>query len=74
MKTKLIIASIVAIVVIILGSSLPNKADIVDKSRNLHYEHYCDSIWENNPSYYNDVIAESDEYLEYIEEHGEWWD
>lgn len=43
-------------------------------NRDLAYEAYCDSIWEANPDYYLDVIMESDEYCDYIEEHGKWWE
>lgn len=42
--------------------------------RDYAYEAYCDSIYENNPDYYLDVLQESDEYISYIEKHGEWWD
>lgn len=41
--------------------------------RDYEYEHYCDSIWVNNPDYYLDVLVESDEYQNYIDIHGEWW-
>lgn len=33
------------------------------------YKEYCDSIYEHNPDYYLDVLVESDEYQEYINEH-----
>jgi hypothetical protein len=42
-------------------------------NRDLEYEHYCDSIWEANPDYYMDVLVETDQYQEYIEQNGEWW-
>lgn len=41
--------------------------------RNYEYEAYCDSLWENDPDYYMDVLSETDEYQEYINTHGEWW-
>lgn len=41
--------------------------------RDYKYEQYCDSIWENNPEYYTDVLVETDEYQEYIKVNGEWW-
>lgn len=30
------------------------------------YELYLDSVWNNNPEYYLDVVVETDEYQEYI--------
>lgn len=45
----------------------------VSNTRDLAYEQYCDSIWENNPDYYLDVVCESDEYCEYLEINGKWW-
>lgn len=45
-----------------------------DTTRNINYEHYCDSIWITNPDYYLDVLVETDEFQNYIEEHGQWWD
>jgi hypothetical protein len=45
----------------------------VSNTRDISYEHYCDSIWEVNPDYYVDVLCETNEYCTYIEENGEWW-
>lgn len=45
----------------------------VDNSRDYTYESYCDSIWENDPEFYSDVLVETDEYISYVESHGEWW-
>lgn len=45
-----------------------------DRTRDINYEHYCDSIWITNPDYYLDVLVESDEFQEYIDKHGQWWD
>lgn len=42
--------------------------------RDYDYEQYCDSIWTNNPEYYNDVLVETDEYQEYLEVNGKWWE
>lgn len=42
-------------------------------TRDYKYEHYCDSIYEVNPDYYLDVLVETDEFQNYIDEHGEWW-
>lgn len=46
----------------------------LDTTRNINYEHYCDSIWITNPDYYLDVLVETDEFQSYIEKHGQWWD
>lgn len=45
-----------------------------DTTRDINYEHYCDSIWITNPDYYLDVLVETDEFQSYIEKHGQWWD
>lgn len=42
--------------------------------RNYEYEKYCDSIWVADPDYYLDVLVETDEFQEYIEIHGAWWE
>ena len=44
-----------------------------DTTRDINYENYCDSIWITNPDYYLDVLVETDEFQNYIDEHGEWW-
>ena len=61
---------IIAIAAIVVIGCKPTK---VADNRDYAYEAYCDSIYEANPSYYIDVLCESDEYCIYIEEHGEWW-
>lgn len=61
---------IIAIAAIVVIGCRPTK---VANNRDYAYEAYCDSIYEANPSYYIDVLCESDEYCTYIEEHGEWW-
>lgn len=61
---------IIAIAAIVVIGCTPTK---VANNRDYAYEAYCDSIYEANPSYYIDVLCESDEYCTYIEEHGEWW-
>lgn len=61
---------IIAIAAIVVIGCKPTK---VANNRDYAYEAYCDSIYEANPSYYVDVLCESDEYCTYIEEHGEWW-
>lgn len=42
-------------------------------TRDYKYEHYCDSIYEVDPDYYLDVLVETNEFQNYINEHGEWW-
>lgn len=54
---------------VLAGCSCTKTAD----TRDYDYEQYCDSIWENNPDYYLDVLIESDEYQNYIEQNGEWF-
>ena len=41
--------------------------------RDYNYEHYCDSIWVADKDFYLDVICETQQYQDYIEQHGEWW-
>ncbi len=43
------------------------------ESRDFAYEKYCDSIFVVNPNYYYDELVETDEYEQYIKEHGIWW-
>lgn len=45
----------------------------LDTTRDINYEHYCDSIWITNPDYYLDVLVETDEFQSYIEKYGQWW-
>lgn len=45
-----------------------------NSTRDYKFEHYCDSIYEVNPDYYLDVLVETDEFQDYIEKHGQWWD
>lgn len=61
---------------LIVGSSiaLVKRTIIADNTRDIDYEHYCDSIWIINPDYYQDVLVESDKYQQYIQEHDQWWD
>lgn len=44
-----------------------------DTTRDYAYEAYCDSIYENDTMYYIDVLTETSEYQEYLEQHGVWW-
>lgn len=47
--------------------------NIENNTRDYNYEHYCDSIYESDYEYYLDVLVESDEYQDYIEKNGKWW-
>lgn len=70
----LVILSIFALAIIDakLGKELYNNN--YNYNRDIEYEHYCDSIWITNPDYYLDTLVESDEFQQYIERHGQWWD
>lgn len=69
MKHIKTIAIIALVVYAIIGGCSPKG----HTTRDFSYERYCDSIWENDPIYYMDVLVETDEYQDYIESHGEWW-
>lgn len=58
----------------ILASNTYNKTYIIKNNdiRDYKYEHYCDSIYEIDLDYYLDVLVETDEFQNYIDEHGEW--
>ena len=64
--------TIVIIVIAILGIAFAG-CETTKVSRDLAYEAYCDSIWDNDEDYYLDVLEESDEYQTYIETNGIWW-
>lgn len=76
MKTIDKISKIVfyACAIIILGLLLIPRPIKAEEQRDLQYEAYCDSIWENNPEYYQDTLVETDKYQNYIDEHGIWWE
>lgn len=64
------IAIILAILIIfIIGSKQKNNS-----ARDYEYEHYCDSIYEANSDYYLDVLVESEEFQNYLDNHGIWWE
>lgn len=54
------------------NSQCSSSAQVVE--RDYDYEAYCDSIWEANPDYYMDILAETDDYQEYINTVGQWWE
>lgn len=68
MKYLFIVA--LAILGIAFAGCQPTKV----AERDYAYEAYCDSIWENDSVYYLDVLVETDEYQNYMENHDEWWD
>lgn len=48
--------------------------DKTNSTRNIAYEQYCDSLYYNDPDYYLDVLVETDEFQQYIKNHGAWWE
>lgn len=71
----LILGAIIGLSITFLIDSFDNKSYTIknNSTRDYKYEHYCDSIYEVNPDYYLDVLVETDEFQNYIDEHGEWW-
>lgn len=57
----------------ILGMAFAGCNSTKVSTRDFEYEAYCDSIWENNPEYYMDVLVEGDEFQEYVHTNGKWW-
>lgn len=66
-KVGLLIAALV--LVSLIFTSKPAKAE-----RDYQYEEYCDSIFFNDKDYYYNVLVETDEYQNYMETHGQWWE
>lgn len=66
--------SLIIAVSVLLGITVIGSCSCQKSTRDYKYEAYCDSIWETNPDYYLDVLVESDEYQNYIEINGEWWE
>lgn len=54
-------------------ASCAGYSGLSHQSRDLSYERHCDSIWAADPDYYVDVLAETEQYQEYVERHGSWW-
>lgn len=69
---QLLIYIAIAVSALAIGCNSAKVSESESK-RDLTFEKYCDSIWENNPDYYVDVLMEDEEYIDYIETHGEWW-
>lgn len=71
----LILGAIIGLSITFLTDSFDNKCYTIknNSTRDYKFEHYCDSIYEVNPDYYFDILVETDEFQNYIDEHGEWW-
>ena len=71
----LILGVIIGLSITFLTNSFDNKFYTIknNSTRDYKFEHYCDSIYEVNPDYYLDVLVETDEFQNYIDEHGKWW-
>lgn len=65
--------TIVIIAIAILGMAFAGLETTKVSARDYEFEHYCDSIWANDPDFYMDVLEETDYYQEYIELNGKWW-
>ena len=61
----------ITVIVLLLNSNCRGN-DV--PPRDYAFEAYCDSIFYNNREYYEDVLVETDEYQEYLETHGQWWE
>ncbi len=69
----IIIGAILGLILVFLTQPIRSCNNSNKISRNYAYEHYVDSVYNVNPDYYLDVICETDEYQEYVNKHGEWW-
>ena len=65
--------NLIFIALAILGMAIAGCQSTKVAERDYAYETYCDSIWEADPDYYLEVLVESDEYQNYIEQNGEWF-
>ena len=65
--------NLILIAMVILGIAIAGCQSTKVAERDYAYESYCDSIWKADPDYYLDVLVESDEYQNYIEQNGEWF-
>lgn len=77
-KTILLTITLVAIVMVGCSSTKVSSTDTVHPNlngqRDYIWENYCDSIYNNDPDTYLDVLMETDDYQEYLDIHGEWWE
>lgn len=69
-----VFGTMIAICGFTLVGLLLNSNCRAGSQRDLKYEAYCDSIFKADPDYYLDVLCTTDEYQDYLEEHGQWWD
>ena len=69
----ILIGAILGLILVFLTQPIRSCNNSNKISRNYAYEHYCDSIYNVDPDYYLDVICETDEYIDYVNKHGEWW-
>lgn len=60
----------IPVTIILVSMHINAKPDTRDYS----YESYCDSVWQADPDYYLDVLCTTDEYQEYVETNGQWWE
>lgn len=67
---KNLILTALAVLGMAFAGCSPTKVD----TRDYAYEAYCDSVYEADPDYYLDVLCETDEYCQYIETNGQWWE
>lgn len=69
------VGALVSLLFVYYGGYFDSKSFTIknNSTRDYKFEHYCDSIYEVNPDYYFDVLVETDEFQNYIDEHGEWW-
>ena len=72
----LFVGALVSLSFIYYNGYIDSKIYTIRNNSTIDYkfEHYCDSIYEVNPDYYFDVLVETDEFQDYIEKHGQWWD
>lgn len=68
---NIILFIVVAVAAMTMGCQ-PTK--VADNTRDYAYEAWCDSLYEADPNYFLDVYIEGDEYWDYIDKHGEWWE
>lgn len=66
-RVGLLITAVILVSLIFIPKSA--KAE-----RNYQYEAYCDSIYFNDRDYYYDVLVSTNEYQNYMETHGQWWE
>lgn len=66
--------NLILVALAVLGTAFVGCSPTKVGSRDYAYEAYCDSVYEADPDYYLDVLCETDEYCQYIETNGQWWE